>query len=280
MEDLIACLYPYDEGKNGYALRALNIPHNSSRLVDAENTLPELDGRDSRESTAPPDDSGANIKHVRYSEGLQLLFTHGPKSVPGFVLGTDANSCDIVLPRLKGISRRHCYLTFDAERRLILRDCSTNGTIVEYNGKGGEKRSHFTWILRGHEIPDKTKTIVIQIHAALSLQIVVAQPTYPDIYYENVDVFLEQTAASASLPFGALGIQSAASTVAPSETHTPSQGRILLEQETLGRGSFAVVTRVWDVSTGFEYASKKFINHETSAWKMEASLMRQSPHVS
>lgn len=76
---------------------------------------------------------------------------------------TDPNSCNIVLPRLRKISQRYCYLTFDTERRLILRDCSTHGTIVTYNDKGGELRRYFTWILGGHDVPQETKNIVIKI---------------------------------------------------------------------------------------------------------------------
>lgn len=281
MEDLIACLYPHDEGEDGYAIRTVNRPENSSRLVDAESALPELQGRNSRESTAPPEDSrDVDKNEVHHGKGLQFTFTYGPKAGPGFVLGTDANTCDIVLPPLKGISRRHCYLTFDAERCLILRDSSTNGTIVEYSGKGGQKRRQFTWILGGHEIPDESKSIVIHIHPALKFKIVVARPTFPEIYYSNVDDFLEETAASVSLPLGALGIQSIASTVGLSGNPTPNQEPILLEQETLGNGAFAVVTRVWDVSTGLEYASKKFTNLKSSSWEAEASLMRQISHVS
>ncbi|KAK5683749.1 hypothetical protein LTR17_027236 [Elasticomyces elasticus] len=140
------------------------------------------------------------------------------------------------------------------------------------------QRRHFTWILGGHEAPDKTKSIVIRLHTALNFQIVVAKPTSPDIYFENVDEFLGETAIANDLPFGAVGIRSDASTAALSGTHTLEQDPILLEQETLGRGAYGVVTRVWDVSTGREYALKRFTNLDKSDWEKEASLMRQSPH--
>ncbi|TKA49288.1 hypothetical protein B0A55_13047, partial [Friedmanniomyces simplex] len=84
---------------------------------------------------------------------------------------------------------------------------------------------------------------------------------------------------AANVPFGALGIQSVASTAAPSGTHTPEHEPILLEQETLGRGAYGVVARVWDVSTGREYASKRFTNLDKSDLEKEACLMRQSPHL-
>ena len=281
MEDLIARLYPHGESEDGYASHTIKRSENSSRYVDAENISPELRGRDSRESTAPPDDSkdvdGARLYRGR---GLQLTFTVGPKASPGFVFGTDANRCDIVLPPLKGISRHHCYLTFDVDQRLILRDISSYGTAVEYNGRGGEKRRHFTWVLGGDRLPAKSDSIVIKLHRSLSFRIVVAKPTYYEIYSENVDQFLEDTALTDSVSLGALGIQSVASTTVPSGAGTPKQDPILLEQEMLGSGTFAVVKRVWDVSTGREYACKKFIDLKRSDWRKEASLMRSSLHVS
>ncbi|KAK0892750.1 Protein kinase protein rad53 [Friedmanniomyces endolithicus] len=259
MEGLIARLYPYGEGEDGYATRTVEKLENSSLMVEVKKDLPELYGRNSRESTAPLSDvEDEGMKETVGGKGLQLTFTHGSKAGPGLLLGTDKNTCDILLPLMKGVSRCHCYLTFDKERRLILRDCSTNGTLVTHDGKGGKKRRHFTWILGGHEVPDKTETIVIQLHAALRFQMVVAKPTFPHIYYENIDDFLRETAATTDLQFGALGIQSIASTAAPSGTHTPNQEPILLEQETLSRGAYGVVTRVWDVSKGREYASKRF----------------------
>jgi len=281
MEDLIATFYPHGEVQSGFALQTIERPENSSRLVTARQDFLDLYGRNSLESTAPLSDvEDEDTRGRTGGKGLQLTFTHGPKAGRGYMLGTDANSCDIVLPLLKGISRCHCYLTIDEKRRLVLRDCSSNGTVVTYDGKGGEKRRHFTWILSGHEVPNDANSIVIRLHTALKLRVVVAKPTFPHVHLENVDEFLQETAVAANVPFGALGIQSVASTAAPSGTHTPEHEPILLEQETLGRGAYGVVARVWDVSTGREYASKRFTNLDKSDWEKEACLMRQSPHVS
>ena len=73
-----------------------------------------------------------------------VAFNSELKSGHGLMFGTDPNSCNIVLPRLRHISQRYCYLTFDAERRLIFRDCSTYGTIVKYDDKGGESRRTYS----------------------------------------------------------------------------------------------------------------------------------------
>jgi hypothetical protein len=89
-------------------------------------------GPRSRESTAPLEDDTHDYTSF---PRLHLTFNPGPRGSRGLEFGTNPN-CDIVLPRLEHISRVHCALTFDNQRRLILRNLSSNGTIVEYNVKG------------------------------------------------------------------------------------------------------------------------------------------------
>ncbi|MCJ1350592.1 MAG: hypothetical protein MMC33_000573 [Icmadophila ericetorum] len=121
-------------------------------------------------------------------------FNPRPTSSRGFELGTDPN-CDIILPRLKYISRVHCALTFDDQRRLILRNFSKHGTIVKYNEKGGELRRtivtyddkrqeirhHFKWILGGHKVPRDTENIVIEIQGISFRIIVSTHDTHPQL---------------------------------------------------------------------------------------------------
>ena len=67
MEDLIASLYPFPHGKKSYAHRAIDLPENSSRLIDFEEwVLPELPGRQSRETTAPLSDRRAQSAEKDY----------------------------------------------------------------------------------------------------------------------------------------------------------------------------------------------------------------------
>lgn len=288
MEDVIACLYPHDRrADQDYARLAIGMEANSPRRVaaPAPAALLELPGRNTRETTVsfcgenePDEESDPDLPNL---EGLQLTFTFGPKALPGFYLGTSRRLCDIVLPGLPNISRHHCFLGFDEKERLIVRDCSKNGTIVEYDGEGGEKRCNFTWIIGGHRVPDSRKTIVIELDTKLRFQILVSKPSCPATYSHNVKEF-RPTPAETSLPLGALGIQSNASTAAPSGTSSPTGDPIFLNQEVLGSGSFATVYRVWNVSNGIEYASKRFF-HRTrgpSDWLKEKSVMELISHVS
>ncbi|KAF2176964.1 hypothetical protein K469DRAFT_534066, partial [Zopfia rhizophila CBS 207.26] len=234
---------------------AISSPENSSRFVPRLLQKPEpLLGRESRESTAPLEENKNEPPAYFYEDGLQLTFNHGPKGDKGFALGINRNECDIVLPKLGGIKKLHGYFTFD-ENRFIWRDSSTYGTIVTYDGKGGERRRKFTWILGGHEVPDNTEEIVIELHKHLKFQIVVSKhDTHADQYIKR---FHAETAAQDEPRIGRLGMHSPGSTAPHSDTHTPNQGRIVLKRRTLGKGSFAVVTHSWDVSTGIEYACKK-----------------------
>lgn len=297
MEDLIACLYPYNDGKydgnkRSHAWKAVKI--NPSRFVPAQRQRPTLRGRGSRESTAPLEDNNNKEKNEEpasylYEPGIQLTFSYGPKGGPGFVFGTYGPGCDVVLPNIEDnkISRRHCYLNFDAHNRLILRDTSTHGTIVTYDGKGGFKRRNFTWILGGYEFADDANTIVIEFHEALKFQIVVKKRRgFPHIYIDNINQFPKaEEAAIDELPTGRLGrfgIQSERSTAVQSRAHSPGSIPIYIDIELLGEGSFAVVKRVWNVSTGFEYASKKSKRKrfKWELWNKEIKIMKEISHVS
>lgn len=288
MEDpnLIACLYPYDDDpEQPYALRTIQHALNSSRHFGTQQQRPSPSwGRNSRESTAPLlEDTKRGASH-RNKEGLLISFSNGPKGGLGVVFGTVGSRSDILLPDLEGLSGEHAYLTFDPKDRwLILRDCSTLGTIITYNGQGGEKRRNFDWILGGHEVPDKTRKIVIEFHPDLKFQIVVYKhDKYRHQYFHNIDRFVTDVAANNDLPFGGLGIESGKSTIVPSGTQTPSQDSILLDRGTFDGGAFAVVNLVWDVSTGVEYVSKqprrKYFKKE--AWEAEIDIMKQISHVS
>lgn len=110
--------------------------------------------RRDRESTDPPeeyeDDANKNTLPC-----IELRFSDPPRTSAGLVFGTDPTTSDVILPGLKGISRRHFALTYkikfdDGRDRLIVRDLgSTYGTIVKYDGKGDRLRSKFDWIIGG-----------------------------------------------------------------------------------------------------------------------------------
>jgi hypothetical protein len=195
--DLIARIYPYADYLH-YAKDAILSNHNRSRWIPPSDDASGISSDD--EGSISPDDEGG-ISPCLSKPGLQLSFSHGPKGPLGFMLGRDARHCDIVLPHLPGISRQHCYLTFDYQRRLIVNDISSYGTIVTYDGMGGERRRNFTWIIGGDVIADRSHEVVLQIHEHLRFLIVVSwHREESELYSEKVDHFLKRLTENDKTP--------------------------------------------------------------------------------
>ena len=278
MEDLrsIAWLSPaipenhnkeFENGEYTWEAMRMNVSQDIPRL--------QKTGLRSRESTAPLEDEEDETAGAASYPRLHLTFGSEVRGL-GIVIGTDP-SCEIPVPKVPHISRHHCHLTFDNQRRLILRDTSKHGTIVEYDGKGGELRRHFPWILGGCRTTQDTKKIVIKIQG-IAFQIQVTHHDLdPEQYNANVDRFRQEESEP---HLNGLGIYDP--TAPPSQSRTPDQEPLRLKQETLGKGAFAVVRRYWDVSTGDEYAYKEPINKRKfrkDLWDREIEIMRQISHV-
>jgi hypothetical protein len=98
---------PEDVHSYQYALHTVKRSENSLRYVPEQREVNIELGTLSRESTVSLDEhiEDSTPKYL-FQPGLQLTFNPGPRAGPGYVLGTDKNSCDIVLPKLPRISRR------------------------------------------------------------------------------------------------------------------------------------------------------------------------------
>ena len=236
----VARIFPYG---GSYAKATISKSENSSRHFDATKRAQSL-GPSSRETTvsleSQEDHEDARDKAYEFDNGLHLTFGHPPKGRIGFAFGRNPNACDVVLPNVgSGISGRHFYLTFDHQNRLIIKDASRNGTIVEYNGKGGFRRKSFTWIISGHSVVDRKKLIVVKPHDQIWLRIVVSKhQACKSEYVDNVRRFREEMTENDQLPMSLLGLPSLLSTAENSEAQTVSQKSILLEDKQLGEGSF------------------------------------------
>ncbi|KLJ13210.1 hypothetical protein EMPG_11864 [Blastomyces silverae] len=286
--DLVAVLYAYHRSPD--AIAAITAPENASMHIPArhkeEPPPPSLRSRDPTPEREESDDESSNYLN---NEALQLTFSHRPKKGnQGFCLGRDKNRCDIYLPNLETeyyISAQHCFLTFDNQNRLILRDQSSNGTIVTYDGKGGKKRRNFRWILAGDPFANTFKQIVVRLHPQLQFIIFVSKAWmghHPAQYISKVEQFRNELTASTEPSIGGLGLQSQTTTAPMSGAQTPPQDPIFLKRELLGAGGCGSVTRYWDVSTGLEYAGKK--PHDTldprlqEYWEKEIKIMGQIKH--
>lgn len=63
-------------------------------------------------------------------------------------------------------------------------------------------------------------------------------------------------------PLPNFGLRSHDTSIAPSESLSPHQRPIYIEDSAIGKGSFGRVCRVVDVSTGSKYAGKEFFRGE------------------
>ena len=141
MEDpnLIAMLIPTDE--DNLAENAFRHADNESRYLHPIGEIAEGPTLSSREAT-PAQEVLKNDHHdYNFTHRLQLTFNKEPKdATKGYSFGTDSRKCDVSLgpPGAYGISRRHFCITFDdtidEETHLVLKDSSTHGMAVSYNG--------------------------------------------------------------------------------------------------------------------------------------------------
>lgn len=278
--DLIARLYPCTD-KFGYARYA--IEHSSQHQPARSSRTTDLDAkwnRGDRESTEPPE-----VTHGDEDlPCIELRFSSPPPDSRGFTCGS-SDTCCFHTP-LQGVSRFHCALTYKqigGRYYLIVRDLNSSyGTKVTYDKKGDELRRKFDWIIGGHKYPQNLKPVIIRLTRNLYFRVVVTdQDTTSPAYVTNVERFL-QGSADADALLGGLEIQSGLPTILNSLPQSPTAKPILIDLARLGHGSFGMVTRMWNVSTGEEYARKRPISekeYNKEGWEKEIDLMRLVKHV-
>ncbi|KAL2758158.1 hypothetical protein ACRALDRAFT_1092158 [Sodiomyces alcalophilus JCM 7366] len=275
--DHIAYIYPVQHSWKLAEKAIRNTPgHRPPQIVEPK---PKAQySRRARELTAPPEDAPASS----ILPCIELKFSRIPRTDRGIVFGSSPNS-DVVLP-YEGVSGCHFSITFEDTNNLIVKDWgSLMGTEVTYNGQGNGKRRKFQWIVAGHRALSGMNDIVVIVQDVISFQIVVAgYDTRSQECAKKVRLFRQGKATAEDL-FGDLEL--VGETRRPTGTHTPGTGPIYLKK-TLGEGSFGVVTRYWNVSTGEEFAVKKpsaqvvrSRSVNKTAWMNEARVMKQVSHV-
>ncbi|TQN66711.1 hypothetical protein CSHISOI_08722 [Colletotrichum shisoi] len=207
--NVIAWLLP--STTNQPALEAIRMPQNNTRRVE---TIPssyepvvQTPNPDAAAPSTPTIDPSvltqtspsSSPPQPRPRPALELSFTNPPKNHLGFVLGTDPDACDVVLPPLPGISPVHCHITFDAEKRLVLRDTSDAGTAVWYDADSNGDRRRESWLLSSgctYGFPSMVDRVVIDIQT-VRFHVLVndAHLLWPDVYQQNVDAFMSSLAS-------------------------------------------------------------------------------------
>ncbi len=119
---------------------------------------------------------------------------------------------------------------------------------------------NFDWVLSGCDFAQQTDCIIVSLHRGVAFRVVVSpfcqQPNAPR-FVHNVEQMRGQ-APDADAVIARLRLESARATARGSAMNTPPPSKpIMIPLEVLGTGATSTVSRVWDVSTGCEYACKQ-----------------------
>ena len=299
--NVFAVLIPHDE--KGFARDAFRLDHNAGlyhRSSQSILTEPSLLSREPTPafSISEPGDNDNNHDTDR----LILTFDGRPKDpLRGWQFGTNPQTSDILLGHrgTPGVSARHFCIGIDKDSRVVLRDTSSFGTSVGYDGQAQyEVRRNFTWILSVEpESSVPLGQIVVYVPGTSKFALKIQFPNHrrrePD-YLSNLHDFIK-TAKAALPPVTDLGLGSNTTTAAPSQPRTPCQAPIYVNLSLIGQGEFGAVHRVFDVSTGKIYAGKRFhppsgsgvkgkrkLGHNKwmNGVRNEMNIMKENPHVS
>lgn len=255
--NLIALIVPI--GK--YPIKAFRLPHNQKWLLNSEPSerldyrgATPVEGVDEYPANDPLPD---NYKQIR------LGFDNLPPD--GLKFGTDDGS-HIRLGEngnhiVSGISGTHFRITYNERHHLVLKDSSTNGTVVAYGGEGeNEARKNFTWILnlpRSGKGREQEVEVFVPQGKLMRFKILLA--THRQCmteYKQNLKKFLAKSRGHLDM-FDILAIKSCPITEQPTQAHTPKTGTIYIKLKTIGCGTFGEVVLMADVSTAATYARKR-----------------------
>lgn len=275
---------------------AFKLPQNSRWFHKATGGVAEVPTIDNREPT-PANDSQSEDEKPTAVDRLVVTFDELLKNTRNSIqFGTNPSSSDILLGHrgTKGISATQYKITVSDDLRIWLHDYySTHGTAVGYSGQNqDEVRKKETWIL-AFKPGTRNRFGDISVHSG-GLIFKIEFPNHAGgdpRYLENLRVFVNKDKADVPAVEG-LGLDSEATTQAPSEAQTPGVRLIYYNEESIGKGAFGEVHRTIRARDGEYFATKTFIplankrklGEIDPAWLMgirrEFTIMKDNPHVS
>ena len=220
---------------------------------------------------------------------IQLTFHNPPKRIQdGFTfgkhLGSDVQLTDQHVQEMSLSSPNNCVSNIhfsitidliDGEFQVILKDTSTCGTTVSYDGLGEtETRNHFTWIM----FPDFNRIVMDIKVAGITFELQLGRHRDSAEYLASANSMVQERrkleASGLRTPFERL---LARAQETPGISTPPGGEPVYLLLECIGEGRFGQVFRALDASTGVVYALKTFI---TSGGPKEMSMLKRLSHVS
>ncbi len=299
--DVVAYIYPA-VGTEGYSGAALTIRMNEKKpgylpprrrrpeVLDSLQALEALHGGPpdifDRRDREPTVDVEEEHDALDYEPCIRVDFGHIPKTRFGLRAGRSEDA-ELRLAPLPAVGFYHFALTFDDNYCLVVRDLgSTCGTTVLYGPRERGRWAKFDWIVGGSGFLKGVSPIIVKVSQFLQFRLVIPRHNVRSkSYRDKVDRFRGGTADTEHLlDLGDVGLLSRVRTEAPTGMQTPvSQPTAAVTlRKKIGQGSFAVVYRVWNVSTGEQYALKKpgTTSFDAAAWEREAVIMDRIDHVS
>lgn len=272
-DDVVAYIYPA-VGTEGYSGAKLTIGMNKGNpgyraprhrrpevLEHAPEAVrsgpPDIFNRRNREPTEDVEEHDP----LEYEACIRVTFAHIPKTRFGLRCGRSEDA-ELRLAPLPAVGFYHLALAFNQDYCLVVQDLgSTCGTTVVYGRTERGRWSSFPWIVGGSDFLKGVSPIIVKVSQFLQFRLVVPQhDVRSKSYRDKVDRFRAGTADTEPLlDLGHVGLLSRRRTEVPSGVQTPASRPTapVTVRKKLGQGSFAVVYRVWNVSTGEQYALKK-----------------------
>ena len=259
-------------------------PHNKHYYRPASFQGFSVRDRQSREPTPP--DKDIISKHFKQDSEPELrIYLHDrPKDITkGWVFGSDKTACDIYCgehSRSEGynIGKQTFSITMNDQGYVILKHLRKDiSTRVQYQTQRAGNRQEFVWIMfpcRGiivtsamqlkfkvsvvntYELTDPEKGLRSLFFSQFLKDVEESRPPIPPF-----SVYTGPTIGESSLV----------------RTAKPRPFYYVCEDRVLGSGSFGKVFIVVDVSTGVEYAGKKFMRE---FFRSEAVILANQNHVS
>lgn len=217
---------------------------------------------------------------------LELRFSRGPRlgGGRGFVFGTE-KTCDIVLPKMGGISRKHCALTFEkvspgsSEYQLVFRNLSgCKSTYMTYNTfqKDPDTFEGTSWIVNSQGFPHNTVRMCLVIAKYLMFRITVAEcdmMTGP--YLASIQGFLQ----GAQNIEGGLNEDPATGLVPPPPSPEDCCMFVIVDRHKHRDGNPPSVSRIVEISTGMPLAGKNVLAGSSDSLREAAKIWLKLNHV-
>lgn len=275
---------------------AFNLPENARWLPKGVEGVAQVPIIDSRQPNLATDSSPMDLNQpFDATDRLILTFDELLKDLSsGVQLGTNPRSSHVLLGHRKtrGVNAIRYNIIVADDLRIWLRDYSTHGTAVGYDGQNEtECRFREKWILSlppGCDNPFKRVTI---ISGGFKIWIMFPNHQAADTrYLENLQKLVDSKSEAIPLPDG-LGLHSIPATATRRQAQTLSESAIYFEERSLGSGALGEIMKAIRTRDGKFVAIKKFKSwtnkgrrdEHDAAWlqtvRNDFLILESKPHV-